>query len=115
MTPTNLNTLPSLNASDLSLSNSWSYPDSFLMNSSPDSTPSKAAGTKDFVLTDLYPSGNLLRKDGMYRERIVSLRATSAPFRSSAGFGSYTNSYMTQKFRDRISPFTRPPELERTV
>ena len=53
MTPTNLNTLFSLNASDLNLSNSWSYSGSFLMNSSPDPIPSNAAGTKDLVLTDL--------------------------------------------------------------
>ena len=56
-----------------------------LMNSSPDSMPTSSDGTRDFVLTDRYPLKRVVLREWMKRDRIVSLHATSAPLRSSAG------------------------------
>lgn len=87
-TPANRRTLPSAAASARILSKCASNSGSRLINSSPESMPSSSAGTSDFVLTDWYPLGSAERREGMKRETIVSLRATSAPLRSSAGCGS---------------------------
>jgi hypothetical protein len=37
---------------------------------------------------NLYPVGSVVRRERMIRDRMVSLRAMSAPLRSSAGCGS---------------------------
>lgn len=92
-TPTNLNTCPSSAASFLSLSKVSSNSGNRLMNSSPVGIPSSAAGIRDCVCTAAYDSsiGSLVGvadEEVTIRERMVSLRATSAPFRSSAGWGS---------------------------
>ena len=61
------------------------------MNSSPVGMPSRAAGTRDAILTEENDckEGNVddvdVEADEMIRDKIVSLRATSKPFRSSAG------------------------------
>lgn len=63
------------------------------MNSSPVGIPSSAEGTREVVCTDLNESSwgrlvGVLENAEMVRERMVSLRATSNPLRSSAGWGS---------------------------
>ena len=61
------------------------------MNSSPVGMPSRAVGIRDAVWTEANDckEGNVdddaVRADEMIRDKIVSLRATSKPFRSSAG------------------------------
>ena len=60
------------------------------MNSSPVGMPSRAAGMREIVRTEANDcrEGNVDdvgKADEMIRDKIVSLRATSKPFRSSAG------------------------------
>jgi hypothetical protein len=61
------------------------------MNSSPVLMFSRAAGIRDAVWTEAndFKEGNVddvaAGADEMVRDKIVSLRATSKPFRSSAG------------------------------
>ena len=61
------------------------------MNSSPVEMPSRAAGIRDAVWTEAndFKEGSVdddsVGADEMIRDKIVSLRATSKPFRSSAG------------------------------
>ena len=58
------------------------------MNSSPVEMPSRAAGIRDAVWTEANDckEGNVDDvADEMIRDKIVSLRATSKPLRSSAG------------------------------
>lgn len=94
-TPTNRSTLFSPLASLRNLANSSSNSGRRAMNSSPVWMPSRAAGIRDAVWTEAYDckGGNVVGiavgADEMIRDRIVSLRATSKPFRSSAGWGSY--------------------------
>lgn len=64
------------------------------MNSSPVGIFSRAGGISEAVWTDLNDSSwgrlvGVLEKADMVRERMVSLRATSKPLRSSAGWGSW--------------------------
>jgi hypothetical protein len=65
------------------------------MNSSPVGMPSRVAGIRDAVWTEANDckGGNVdgvaVGADEMIRDKIVSLRATSKPFKSSAGWGSY--------------------------
>ena len=61
------------------------------MNSSPVGMPSRAVGISDAVWTEANDckKGNVdddaVETDDMILDKIVSLRATSKPFRSSAG------------------------------
>ena len=61
------------------------------MNSSPVAMPSRAVGIRDAVRTEANVckegsvDGDAVGADEMIRDKIVSLRATSKPFRSSAG------------------------------
>ena len=58
------------------------------MNSSPVGMPSRAIGIRDAVWTEANDckEGSVdVEADEMIRDKIVSLRATSKPFRSSAG------------------------------
>ena len=61
------------------------------MNSSPVEMPSRAVGIKDAVWTEANDckegsvDDDSVGADEMIRDKIVSLRATSKPFRSSAG------------------------------
>jgi hypothetical protein len=62
------------------------------MNSSPVGRPSSSGGMRDTVFTEAKDwsvgKEEEVGKEDMMRERMVSLRATSNPFRSSAGCGS---------------------------
>lgn len=64
------------------------------MNSSPVGMPSRGGGIRDVVCTEAndWRLGRLVDvvwgAREIVRERMVSLRATSKPFRSSAGWGS---------------------------
>lgn len=61
------------------------------MNSSPVGMPSRAVGIRDAVWTEANDckegsvDDDAVGADEMIRDKIVSLRATSKPFRSSAG------------------------------
>lgn len=88
-TPTNLRTFPSALASLRILSKSASNSGSLFKNSSPVGMPSSAAGMSDAVSTDLKDCKEGSDEEPIVRERIVSLRATSKPLRSSAGWGSW--------------------------
>lgn len=61
------------------------------MNSSPVGMPSRAVGIRDSVWTEANDckegsvDGDSVGADEMIRDKIVSLRATSKPFRSSPG------------------------------
>ena len=65
------------------------------MNSSPVAMPSRAAGISDAVCTEMkdWRDGNIdggpEGADDINRDKMVSFRATSKPFKSSAGWGSW--------------------------
>jgi hypothetical protein len=70
------------------LANSLSNSGRRAINSSPVGMPSRAVGIRDAVWTEANDcKGGSVDGDAveMIRDRIVSLRATSKPFRSSAG------------------------------
>ena len=64
------------------------------MNSSPVAMPSRAAGIRDAVCTEMKDwrdgnfDGNAEGAEEINLDKMVSFRATSKPLRSSAGWGS---------------------------
>lgn len=98
-TPTNLNTLPSLLASFRIWSNSASNSGSLFKNSSPVGIPSRAGGMRDAVWTDAKDCNDGSDEEPIVRERIVSFRATSKPFRSSAGWGSLLSDWYQKEIQ----------------
>ena len=85
-TPTKRKTCLFFAASFLILSNSASNSGSRAMNPSPVGIPSRAGGMREAVCTDAKDS--MVLEGAIVRDRMVSFRATSKPFRSSAGWGS---------------------------
>ena len=93
-TPTNRSTLPSLPASARISANCASNSGKRARNASPVGIPSSAGGMRDAVCTAAkdWSKGRRVavrESEEMVRVRIVSFRATSKPFRSSAGWGSW--------------------------